>query len=786
MKKSHAFEAVSVILLIGLIGLLYFAIASTSHTENAWEKKANGSVDYMFVGSDDTLYTFSGNDIAAFAKSGNLLWQLNVSSDWQVLNNWIMPEYLDERGYTSTVFGPYPIVAENDGSLYLFEMSDLNETDVKIASSNITEKIAGNNSVYTSPEVPYITKPAKIVKISPKGNVEWVYSFLTNLSTWDIQGLAKPYDYGMKKPIAVSVHGDRIYLFHDYTEDVLDTGGKLLFRIGNVSDPAAVDGLGQIYVVHAVKPTPEQFNQSIERTYAANGSISNYDAAMISEDLTYMLTSSTVEAYSRDGSLMWSRDIGANVTRAFMDEQVWPYYNTLPLLGSGRLYVPIKNGIVELGLNGTVSWTTHVKGSGYVLFPMMPLDSRGNVYMTNTGQSPAQASLITISPEGRVADNVWPYAEYDDVNYDPGLVPVGSNDGIVYAYENTGYSLYYMPESAFNETLSTRRFGADTIVAYDVAKGRELWNFTIPVSDVHLITLDENDEANALLWHQPVYTPIIASAAPTRPDKEGDIRVYTGRNVTYVNYYYSIFDTPMVYNQSRCIYARGIYALDNNGSLLWEKDVNGFVDKMAAGNATIYYSLDNGRIGGSGVNVVAGIAVAAIVYMFLRFFMLGAVTRARDRLEANRNRRSLFQYIVDHPGVTAADMAKELGLNMGTIRYHLFILSMNHKVVIHRDKGKFLRYFKNSGAYTDSEKVLVSMMRRKPLQRIVHVLIEKPRLSGPDLAKELNISDQAIYRHIAELQERDIIEKLQGNDRNIVYSIKGERVEQIKRLMSRF
>lgn len=786
MKKSYAFEAVSVILLIGLIGLLYFAIVSTSHTENAWEKKANGSVDYMFVGSDDTLYTFSGNDIAAFAKSGNLLWQLNVSSDWQVLNNWIMPEYEDESGYTSTVFGPYPIVAENDGSIYLFEMSALNETDIKAIGSNTTEKMAGNNTVYSSLEVPYITKPAKIVKISPNGNVEWAYSFLTNLSTYDIQGLVKPYNYGMKKPIAISVHGDRIYLFHDYTEDVLDLGGKLLFSIDNVSDPAAVDDLGQIYVVHAVKPTMEQFNQSIERTYTANGSISNYDAMMISEDLAYMLTSSTVEAYSREGSMLWSRDIGANVTRTYMDEQVWPYYNTLPLYSSGRLYVPIKNGIVELGLNGTVNWTTHVKDSGYMLFPMMPLDSSGNVYMTNTGQSPKQASLITISPEGRVSDDTWPYAEYDDVNYNPGLVPVGSNDGIVYAYESTGYSLYYMPESAFNETLASRRFGADTIIAYDVAKGKELWNFTIPINDVHLITLDENNEAKALLWHQPVYTPIVASAAPTRPDKEGDIRVYTGRNVTYVNYYYSIFDTPMVYNQSRCIYARGIYALDNNGSLLWEKDVNGFVDKMAAGNTTIYYSLDNGRIGGSGVNVVAGIAVAAIVYMFLRFFVLGAVTRARDRLEDNRNRRSLFQYIVDHPGVTAADMAKELGINMGTIRYHLFILSLNHKVVIHKDKGKFLRYFKNSGAYTDSEKALVSMMRRKPLQKIVHALIEKPRLSGPDLAKELDISDQAIYRHIAELQERDIIEKFQGNDRNIVYSIKGDRVEQIKRLMSRF
>ena len=214
--------------------------------------------------------------------------------------------------------------------------------------------------------------------------------------------------------------------------------------------------------------------------------------------------------------------------------------------------------------------------------------------------------------------------------------------------------------------------------------------------------------------------------------------------------------------------------------------MNGFVDKMAVGNTTIYYSLDNGRIGGSSANIAAGIAIAAVIYMFLRFFMLGTVARARSKLEENKNRRNLFQYIVDHPGVTAADMAKEIGMNMGTLRYHLLILSLNHKIVLHRDNGKFLRYFKNSGAYTDSEKVLLSTIRRKPLHKIVSALIEKQRLSGPELARELNISEKSIYRHIAELQEKDILEKIPGTDRNVVYSIKVERLDQIKKLMSNF
>ncbi len=56
------------------------------------------------------------------------------------------------------------------------------------------------------------------------------------------------------------------------------------------------------------------------------------------------------------------------------------------------------------------------------------------------------------------------------------------------------------------------------------------------------------------------------------------------------------------------------------------------------------------------------------------------------------------------------------------------------------------------------EKVLVSMICRKSIQTIVHALIEKQRLSCLDPAKDLNISDKAIYRHKAEIQENDNID----------------------------
>jgi predicted transcriptional regulator len=164
--------------------------------------------------------------------------------------------------------------------------------------------------------------------------------------------------------------------------------------------------------------------------------------------------------------------------------------------------------------------------------------------------------------------------------------------------------------------------------------------------------------------------------------------------------------------------------------------------------------------------------------------MLGTVARAQDRLEYNENRHRVYNFLVDMPGVTASDIANGLGMNLGTVRYHLLILTHNRKIITHKDESKFHRYFNNSGSYTDDEMALLSLIRRKPLQKIVDALMEQRKLSGPDLAKRLSISEKSIYKHIIKLWEEDILEKLTENDQSL-YAIKVERRKQISEIMGR-
>ena len=69
------------------------------------------------------------------------------------------------------------------------------------------------------------------------------------------------------------------------------------------------------------------------------------------------------------------------------------------------------------------------------------------------------------------------------------------------------------------------------------------------------------------------------------------------------------------------------------------------------------------------------------------------------------------------------------------------------------------------------------MISRKPIRKIVLAMIERQKLSRTNFVKEVTISDMAVYWHIAELQETDIIELLQGTKINTVYSIKCEMIE---------
>ncbi|MGA9139426.1 MAG: winged helix-turn-helix transcriptional regulator [Methanocella sp.] len=777
MERQNFFEAMLVLTLIGLTGLLAFAIVSTPPASESWEMQANGTIDYMFVGSDDTLYAFSGNTIMAVSGDGRQLWNLTISPEWKVLNDWKIPVYTSaiplDQGTRIVMkyrtFTNYPVARDSDGHLYVYVVGRPAEDD--------TQK-----PVFFS-GIQHVSCPVALLAISPGGDIEWQYELPVYVTAVSLLDAADPYYEEMTGPPVIMAQGGRVYLFHDGTEDVLGRDGRFLFDLHNVSSPAAVDEAGRMYMVRGMTSPP---------VWPADDSV--FMGELRGEPgYNALIPSDTIDAYNPDGSLAWSTSIGVNTTGIYVDQSLMPVFSCVPIYANHTLYVPVQQGFAALDTNGGLKWVRQIGGGVkpidgakpegiiYVPLPIMPVDSLGNAYLSPLDCLRMTAYTCMISAEGDITmrglgddggSNSGIFMPYD------GLDSIAGKDGIIYAFDNN----FPISPTVVNESLASGQIDHGFIVAYDVKRGARLWNFTVPAGDSHVLTLNLGNYRDVLLRAQYI-VPIAEDYRyldtngqpheiyPQSTNAQKDVKIYPGRDVIYVSYYYDIYEYPLVINRSRCVYAGGLYALDRDGNLLWERQPDGLVMKSAAGNGAFYYLTNHGKMGGGTAGIAAGAALVSVAYLFLRFFLVGAVARARSRIDKNENRNRVLRYVVGHPGATAVDLSRDIGMNIGTIRYHLFVLSINHRVIYHREDGKYLRYFTNSGTYTPEERIALSLLRREPLRRMLAMLAESPGLTSLELSQRLGVSTTAAHRHINELMDRDIIVKVRGPEKGNVFFI---------------
>ncbi len=128
-----------------------------------------------------------------------------------------------------------------------------------------------------------------------------------------------------------------------------------------------------------------------------------------------------------------------------------------------------------------------------------------------------------------------------------------------------------------------------------------------------------------------------------------------------------------------------------------------------------------------------------------------------------------MKFIIDNPGVTLHDISRSLGMNVGTVRYHLLILGLNHKIVSSKFDEKFVRYFPNSGVYTRDERLALSLVRRDGVRKLLSLLLEKPGLSNLEISKQLDIRDNAVSRYVKELLEIGVISKKSTDGMSLYY-----------------
>lgn len=553
--------------------------------------------------------------------------------------------------------------------------------------------------------VVYLDVPTEVMAVSPDGRRLW--------ST----------PCPMQDSTGMSVVGDCLYKYGARDLEVFDcTNGSLLQKVSSPFWPA-VDARGNLYTVE------------------------NHEYAGLQSGRLGALV-----AFGPGGSLLWWHNLSEYGIdyREIGYGKLWALKDTLLATDGYHL--------AALSYDGRLLWRTNIS-QGAIL---ADVDSESYMYLLWHDSTNGHTCFDIISPNGSEKMRIDPECEKSMGQY------CDVSDGIA----------YYAKAAPVTANLTPGDPDTYTVSAYDLREKKTQWNREIEFTpetttlntsdidevmfdtDVYQVYLSNNMTPVKRFEWMGQETPGIKNRSAIRTMSEGD--------VVYVNYWAYSYAYPFLFDNSTCVYAGGIAALDSNGKLLWSRQTDSYVTSMTAKNGTIYYRTNDGRFSSTGMDLAAGFALAA-GYLFFRFFVLGAVSRARARVDRNENRALVLEYIAGSPGATLYETARGLGMNVGTVRYHLFILSVNHKVKVSKDRSKHVRYFVNRGGYTDDDMLVMSLMKREQIGKLLNILMSSPGVSNADISLALGLPDSAVSRYMRELADRGVVEKRRSANGRLSY-----------------
>lgn len=520
--------------------------------------------------------------------------------------------------------------------------------------------------------------------------------------------------------------GDTLYLVHDTQLSRLssitafDRADNVSWTMPNVFGQPAFDDAGTAYLIYGEK---------------------------------IPIYSDLIQAYAPNGTQLWSRSLSEQGVHA---PALLKYHN-------GSLFLTTYYGLAMLNTSGTVQWNkTYYSSWSSVSFDF---DSAGNIYLISL------PNVEALSPGGDViADyNVDIPSYYNYAGIDKGVIYTRATDAL-------------LPNGSLENLAGV------TLSAYNLRDNKKIWSYRIEPENVRTATVEPDnyrsiiedswaiDDSNSLSpgeLHQ--YYNLAPGTTVIRNNT--DVTLYPGQNRLYVSYWADNYEFPAQYGKAKCAYAGGLYAFDGEGRLLWKKPLDSYIDYLVEKNGTIYYSTGDGKFSAAATGVTAGL-LAASFYVLLRFLLVGAVARARTRIDKNENRTGILHYISGSPGSTLYDISRGLAMNVGTVRYHLLVLTINHRVKVDRAETGFSRYYTNGGSFTAEERQVISFLKRGQIERLLRTMLEKPGLPNVEIAREIGLPESAVSRYLRELAGSGLVVKGRAESGKSSYFV-AEKYRQI-------
>ncbi|MEI6292623.1 MAG: winged helix-turn-helix transcriptional regulator [Methanomicrobiales archaeon] len=135
-------------------------------------------------------------------------------------------------------------------------------------------------------------------------------------------------------------------------------------------------------------------------------------------------------------------------------------------------------------------------------------------------------------------------------------------------------------------------------------------------------------------------------------------------------------------------------------------------------------------------------------------------------------RRLVFGIIRDNPGIEFSGLARDSGININTLRYHIDTLVYHGKVTVSRGRGIF-RYFENHGRYSEFERLALPYTKNPVSKTLLSVIGQFPGVTQNSLADNVGITCPTVRWHIQRFESDGIVRSAREG-RNVCYYLTPE------------
>lgn len=141
--------------------------------------------------------------------------------------------------------------------------------------------------------------------------------------------------------------------------------------------------------------------------------------------------------------------------------------------------------------------------------------------------------------------------------------------------------------------------------------------------------------------------------------------------------------------------------------------------------------------------------------------LLGAALYHRIRPNAaleNETRKVIFDAVCAQPGLGVHEVSKLAGVSYSTATYHLERLVGAGMIVMTPDGNK-LCYYKNGGAFTESERRILPLIKNEEAVKLFEAILTQPGTYRAALAEQLGVTATTINWHLRRLRDAGLVDE---------------------------